>query len=191
MLLINDPREIPQEDGPLFISKDGTFDLISYLIKVRTQAEWNHSMLSRTKGKFVSQDLLLNEKSMDLYMRNGTRLDFFTLVDINTRAIDAMNTYVNKRLSGAWYTKGYDFLGIIGQLIGIPAIHTPGLDYCSVFTLEVLRQMAPFLSDTSARVIMSMTRQSQPQQLHDMKINHPEVFNHYGMYESDAGVVLS
>ena len=188
MIQITDPRTLPQDF--YFISKDGTYDFVSYLIKLRTQAEWNHSMLMRNPGKVVSQDMQLTESPIDSYMKNGTRLDFFTLVDNNKRASDAMNAYIDKRLAGNWLSKSYDIIGIFGQLIGVPAIHTPGLDYCSVFTLSVLKAAAPFLSEKAGNIIMAQSVESQPQQLEYMYLNNPDVFNHYGIYESDAGVIV-
>src|SRR5665213_2498077 len=100
MIQITDPRTLPQD--LYFISKDGTFDFFSWLIKLRTQAEWNHSMVMRSPGKVVSQGLQLSESPIDLYMKNGTRLDFFTLIDPSPQAIVAMNAYIDKRLSGSW-----------------------------------------------------------------------------------------
>ena len=189
MIQITDPRELP--DNFYFVSKDGTFDFMSYLIKLRTQAEWNHSMIMRKPGMVVSQGLQLAEQAIDLYMKNGTRMDFFTLVNPNSQAIALMNSYIDKRLAGNWLSKSYDYLGIFGQMIGIPAIHTPGLDYCSEFTLSVLKAGAPFFSTVTSNVVMAQLPESQPQQLEYMYLNNPLVFNHYGTYESDAGVIVS
>lgn len=185
---ISDPRTLPPNF--YFISKDGTFDFVSYLIKLRTQAEWNHSMLMRKPGMVVSQGWQLAETPINAYMKNGTRLDFFTLVDPNPQVINLMNAYIDKRLSGNWVSKSYDILGIFGQILGVPAIHTPGLDYCSVFTLATLRAGAPGMTKENADVIFRQSIESQPQQLEYMYINNPLTFNHYGTYESDDGVIL-
>lgn len=188
MIQISDPRTLPPDF--YFISKDGTFDFMSWLIKLRTQAVWNHSMVSRKPGFVVSQDLQLEEIPIDRYMKNGTRLDFFTLVNPDPNVISLMNAYIDKRLSGNWLSKSYDIIGIFGQLIGVPAIHTPGLDYCSVFALSVLREGAPSMKLSDAKVILSQTVESQPQQLEYLYLNNPQIFNHYGMYESDNGITL-
>jgi hypothetical protein len=185
---ITDPRTLPPNF--YFISKDGTFDFVSYLIKLRTQAEWNHSMLMRKPGFVVSQGMQLVEQPIDLYMKNGTRLDFFTLTNPIAQVLVAMNAYVDKRLAGNWLSKSYDILGIFGQLIGVPAIHTPGLDYCSEFTLSVLKSGTPFMSTPDSTIIMGQSVESQPQQLEYLYLNNPSIFTHYGTYESDNGVIV-
>ena len=188
MIQITDPRELP--NNFYFVSKDGTFDFVSYLIKLRTQAEWNHSFIMRKQGMVVSQGMQLAETPVDAYMKNGIRLDFFTLVDPNPQIIELMNAYIDKRLSGNWLSKSYDIIGIFGQLLGVPAIHTPGLDYCSVFALSCAKAGVPAMKEPAVSVINNQSVESQPQQLEYMYLNNPLVFNHYGMYESDAGVIV-
>src|SRR5665213_2551493 len=163
---IADPRLILQSECPKFISKSGV-DLVSEIIQWKTGL-WNHSMLMRTPGQVVWQGLQIVEKPISLYMKKYVRMDFFSLVETNPSAVSAMNNYINRRMAGAWYTQTYDFLGIFGQAIGVPAIHTPGLDYCSAFELAVLRAAAPFLSVANASVIMNQKLESDPQDLHDM-----------------------
>jgi len=186
MLNITDPRNLP----PNFylISKSGV-DFLSELIQWKTGL-WNHSMLMRKPDFVVWQGIQIQEKSIELYMKKYVRMDFFTLKEVNVSAIAAMNSYINKRMSGHWWTQTYDFLGIVGQAIGIPAIHTPGLDYCSVFELAVLKAGAPFLPTKSAFVINTQTPESNPQNLHDMYVNNPDVFEYEGCYESDEGVIV-
>lgn len=188
MLQISDPRNLPPNF--YFISKDGTFDFMSYLIKLRTQAVWNHSMIMRKPGFVVSQGTQLAETRIDEYMKNGTRMDFFTLANPDPKVIDLMNAYVDKRLAGNFITKSYDYLGIFGQMIGLPFIHTPGLDYCSVLTLAILRAGAPAMNAVDNKVIMSQSVESQPQQLEYMYLNNPTTFTHYGYYESDQGIIV-
>lgn len=187
---IEDPRLIPQSYCPTFISKSSTTDFESFLIQWDTAGCWNHSMLMRTQEKVVWQGLQIVEKPIDLYMNKGTRLDFFTLKDINPSAISAMNNYINKRMAGHWWTQTYDFVGIVGQAIHVPAIHTPGIDYCSVFELAVLRSMCPFLSKQSSDVIMAQKLESNPQDLHDMYVKNINVFIPYASYEADEGIVV-
>ena len=189
MIQISDPRTLPPTF--YFISKDGTFDFVSYLIKLRTQSEWNHSMVMRNPGYVVSQGIQLAENKIDDYMKNGTRMDFFTLTNPNQNIINLMNAYIDKRLSGNWFSKSYDFLGIFGQLIGVPAIHTPGLNYCSEFTLSVLKAGSFAMNQSDNKIINNQPAESQPQQLEYLYLNNPSIFTHYGTYESDSGVIVS
>lgn len=187
---IKDPRTLPE--GFYLVSKNSSTDLISFLITFRTQGEWNHSMISRTPGKFVSQGLQITESDMGTYMKNGSRLDFFTLKDINPQALKVMNDYINSRMKGPWWTQAYDFLGIVGAAIGQQWIHTPGLEYCSEFVLLVLRQaaLANALSDKACTAILTMGQEANPEDLHLFYTSYPEIFTYVGQYDSDMGVIV-
>lgn len=183
---ILDPRGLPEDF--YFISKSGV-DLVSGLIQWKTGL-WNHSMVMRSPGKVVWQGLQIKEKPMDLYMTKNVRMDFFTLKGDTRNVITAMNNYIDKKMKGPWYGQTYDFLGIFGQAIGLPWIHTPGLAYCSVFELSVLRAGAPFLSTAAADIIMKVPVESNPQNIHDLYSKNPDIFEYVGMYESDIGIIV-
>jgi hypothetical protein len=186
MTNIIDPRKLP----PNFylISKSGV-DVVSALIQWWTGL-WNHSMLMRNPGKVVWQGIQIVEKPIDFYMKKDTRMDFFTIKNLPPNALIAMNKYINHRMSGPWYSQTYDFIGILGQILKQPWIHTPGLDYCSVFELAVLRSGAPFMPSEMANPIMAMAQESNPQQMHDFYVAHSDIFNYEGAYESDEGVIV-
>lgn len=186
MLLITDPREL--KAGFYLISKSGT-DFVSEVIQWKTGL-WNHSMLMRDSGKVVSQGLQIKEESIESYMKKNIRMDFFTIRDFTPRALHAMNLYMNRRMAGPWYSQAYDFLGIFGQAINCPWIHMPGLDYCSEFELAVMRAGCPFFTAHAATVILNQRQTSNPQELHDMYVKNPDVFQYEGMYESDEGVIV-
>lgn len=185
MIQIKDPRELPE--GFYLVSKSSSIDLVSFLIQWRTGGQWNHSMGSRAKGKFFWQGLQIREQGMESYMKRGVSLDFFTLTDINFMALKAMNYYFDKRMAGAWNTQLYDGIGIIGQALGIPWLHTPGLDYCSVLELSVMRAGADYLP-ISGSIIKAQKTESNPQDLHDMYTKNPSAFNYYGRYDADYGI---
>lgn len=187
---MKDPRTIPQSKAIVFCSKCSTTDFESFMIMWKTKGMWNHSMLMRTMGKFLWQGIQITEQSMDVYMKPGVSLDFYTLIDCPPAAQAAMIAYINKKISGPWYTQTYDFIGIFGQAIGLPWIHTPGLAYCSVFELSVLRAGAPFMDADKSKIIMAQPVESDPQQMHDLYVNNPTIFNYEGRYDADEGVVV-
>jgi len=186
-VIINDPRTLPE--GFYLVSKSSTTDLVSFLIQWRTGGMWNHSMGSRTQGKFFWQGMQIREAGMESYMKKGISLDFFTLSDINPQALQAMNDYLNKRMAGKWWTQLYDWWGIVGQAIGDSSIHTPGLDYCSVLELAVLRSGALYLPK-SGPIILAQKAESNPQDLHDMYVANPSAMPFYGRYDADQGVIV-
>lgn len=188
---INDPRTISQTDMPLIVFSDVTNGWVSFLIKWRTAGDYDHAMLSRTQGKFVCQDFSgYHEISMESYLKKGNRLKFFTLVNINQKAIDAISLSINTRLALPWWNKGYDWLGILGQALGQEWIHTPGLEYCSEDVVRQLKTIVSFLPIQDQEVINRIGNQWNPQQLQAYCQLCPETFKEYGKYESDDGIII-
>lgn len=190
MLTISDPRTIPDGDLPLFVFANNSTDLISFLITWKTKGTWNHAMLAVNKGKFVSQATTYSEFPMDAYLKKGCRLEFYALVNMTPQASFIAQQYVTTRLSKPWWTKMYDWLGIFGQAIGLPKIHTPGLEYCSVDVTNCLQTIAQYLPDYDKKVINNIPDEINPQDLHDVMVINPSVFKLYGQYEADEGVIV-
>lgn len=186
---ITDPRSIPQSDLPLFVFSDNTTDLISFLITWRTRGAWNHAMLALNEGKFVWQGWTYQEGKMETYMKKGSRLEFFTLVNMSPEVRILLTSYVVNKIKLPWYKKLYDWIGIFGQAIGLPKIHTPGLEYCSVDVTLALKTVAPALSPAEQYIINAIPDQINPQDLHDYFMKYPAIFRQYGEYEADEGVI--
>lgn len=196
---INDPRAIQQNDLPLFVFANSSTDLISFLITLRTQGNWNHAMLCVDAGKLAWQAMSVvnayREAPMDPYLKKGSRLEFFSLTCLNKSAVmQYAQTYVSNRLKQPWYKKAYDFIGVFGQLIGFPKIHTPGLEYCSVDVTNCLKYLvsvaSAYLSEEAVNVISAIPNEINPQDLHNLMVANPTIFTLYGQYESDQGVVV-
>lgn len=189
-MVIADPRQIPQNDLPLFVFSDNTTDFISFLITWRTNGTFNHAMFTRLQGKFVWQGWSYQEGMMDTYMKKGCRLKFFKLVNQTPDTVTDLSAYVTARMKRPWWTKAYDFLGILGQAIGMPGIHTPGLEYCSVDVTAALKSIAPSLPAKDLLVIGAIPSEINPQELHDYMVSNPSVFRIYGEYEFDEGIIV-
>lgn len=187
---ISDPRQIPQSDLPLFVFSDSATDLVSFLITWRTKGIWNHAMSLTTAGKLDVQSWTYSQVKMETYMKKGSRLDFYCLVNATPQTIIWAQAYVYKRLKSHWWVRIYDWVGIFGQAIGIPAIHTPGLEYCSVDVTNLLKNIVCTLPPHDQDVIYAIPDEINPQSLHDYMVAHPEVFKEYAFYESDEGVVV-
>lgn len=189
--MINDPRTIPQTDMPLIVFSDVTHDWIGFLIKWRTAGDFDHAMWATVKGQFVVQDFSgYHEKPMDVYLKNGNRLKFMSLVNITPVAINILDASIDARLKQPWYRKAYDYLGIVGQALGMPWLHMPGLDYCSEDVILHLKHMAPGLPIADQTVIANIGNQWNPEQLEDYMQVHPETFKEYGKWEADDGIIV-
>lgn len=187
---ISDPRLIPVQDLPLFVFSDNATDLIAFLITWRTKGIWNHSMLAHRPGLFAVQGLTYKENPMSNYLKKGCRMDFYELVNMDSFINTKIYEYISNRLRMPWYKKIYDWVGIFGQAIGLPKIHTPGLEYCSVDVTNCLKSVAQFLPELDKSVILAIPNEVNPQELHDIMVSNPKVFKEYGYYESDEGIVI-
>lgn len=184
---ILDPRTIPQSDFPFIVSKGGGIDLMSRLIRWRTNSWCEHSMLAINPGKFVWEDTAnwYGEGPMEHYMVPNVCLKFYQLVDMNPASFDLLRKYVATRISSPWYDKIYDWVGILGEAIGFPKIHTPGLEYCSVDAIHALGAMVPSLPSIDNQVIRSIPSEENPGYLDLLMLNYPKVFRAYGTYQYD------
>jgi len=190
MNTINDPREIPQSDLPLLVLANTTSDFIADAIDIRTGGSWDHAMVCINAGKFCSQGMTYSEVSMENYMKKGSQLKFIKIVDGGPAFNIAFRNAVQDRLKLPWYRKMYDFIGIFGQAIGCPWIHTPGLDYCSVADITLLKQAANWLPMVNDRVIKAIPDESNPQNIDNIAKANPTIFSTYGVYLSDEGVTI-
>lgn len=196
MINIDDPRVLPQSQDP-FIVMCNQNDLISRAIDFRIDIKgitpYDHAMLSINEGKFACQSMGIfdayKEIPMSDYMTRGTQLCFVQLVNNNTQFTSAFNKSVQKRLTARWWVTMYDYLGIFGQAIGQPWIHTPGLRYCSVDVIRHLVNACPYLPKADQLVINNIPRESNPEALWQIILNNPQTFLVYGIYDSKDGVV--
>lgn len=186
--IINDPRTIPQSDLPLLVLCNTTDDLVASAIDIRTKGTYDHAMVCINSGKFCTQGFTYSEVPMDGYMKEGVQLKFIKLVNANPSFNLLWRNAVLARLSLPWYKKMYDFLGIFGQAIGQPWIHTPGLDYCSVADIQELKVASVNLPNKDNAIIKSIPNESNPQNIDNIADANPDVMTTYGIYLSDEGV---
>lgn len=182
MTPIKDPRLILQSEEPTIVLCNQANSFVGWLIDTRTQIpglfSLDHAMLSKDQGRFVRQDFTgYHDIPMEDYMIYGSRLYFVTLVNSNPEFIEAFNASVEARLAAKWYEKGYDFLGIFGQIIGQNWIHTPGLRYCSVDVIRHLVNACPKLPKADQLIINNIPPQSNPEFLGEVIVTNPAVFN--------------
>lgn len=191
---IRDPRIIPQSEEPLIVLANQTNSWIGQAIDWRTDikgiAPMDHAMLSINEGKFVTQGLTYAEVPMSNYLITGSQLTFVQLVNSSPDFIKAFSKSVQKRLMSPPWHKWYDFLGIVGQAIGAPWIHTPGLEYCSVDVIRHLVNACPYLPKEDQMVINAIPRETNPEVFYDIILKNPKTFFIYGNYDSDHGVVV-
>jgi hypothetical protein len=197
MIEINDPRLLIQSQEP-FIILCNQNDFISTAIDWRTDLPgvhpWDHAMLSINAGKFVTQTMGIfnayREIPMEEYMVRGTTLGFVQMVNNTPAFTSAFSKSVQKRLTAPWWVTQYDYLGVfVGQALGQPWIHTPGLEYCSVDVIRHLVNACPYLPKADQIVINAIPRETNPEGLWQIILNNPGTFSVYGYYDSALGII--
>lgn len=198
MINIIDPRLLPQSLIPWIVLYNNIKDPIAQGIDLRTDIEGidpeDHAMLSINEGEFVWESMALwnayKRGSMDTFMTQGSQLKFVQLVNNNPQFTQAFTKSVQQRLARPAIENSYDFLGIVGQAIGQPWIHTPGLEYCSVDVIRHLVNACPYLPKEDQMIINGIPRETNPEQLWQIILNNPQTFYFYGQWDSKTGIVV-
>jgi hypothetical protein len=186
MEIIRDPREILSNNMPLIVFSDHTSGLIEWVIKMRTKGLYNHVMLAMSKGKFVSQGNTYSEIGMERYMGRRNRLLFIEVLGLTNTQKKQMYTSVYSRIKLPWWKKGYDWLGIVGQAIGIKSLQIKGLNYCSQDIY--LHLMAIRLNENQPHLKAAFAKlnpNGSPQDHHNVFLKHPEAFGVFGIWQGD------
>lgn len=184
MQIIDNPKILP--DWPMICFSDHTSGLIEYAIKIRTRGIYNHVMWTIRPGYFVSQGNTYSEAKMERYMKKGNRLYFFKVVGLTEEQRALIKRSIERKLALPWYKKMYDWVGILGQAIGIKKLNIEGLNYCSEDVVFHLR--AALLYETPEQkelceVIKNVPRHEHPQGLFDYFYHYPQHFERFAYYE--------
>ncbi|HHE04785.1 MAG TPA: hypothetical protein ENL19_01825 [candidate division WOR-3 bacterium] len=138
------PYNIPKERMPLIVFSDHTSGFIQWLIKFRTNASYNHCMFLLYPGEFVSQGNVFSSIPLSRYVKKNSRLKFWAIKDLKNYERYKIYNMINKELKGSWWSRKYDYLGILGQILGIVKINMPGNMYCSERVSKYLRELEGF-----------------------------------------------
>lgn len=180
---IADPRLILCDDKIWIVLSNQINSWIGKAIDFRTNISGpgmfpvDHMMETIDQGKFYCQGFTFKEIMMDEYLIPGGQLWFVELVNSNPAFVEAFRNSVRKRAALPAIFRMYDFLGIFGQAIGQPWIHTPFLDYCSVDVLSHLKDAAPALPAPDQALIKSIPNESNPELITYNIVRNPTVFN--------------
>lgn len=139
-------ENIKAEQCPVFVFSDDPIGFVSWAIKWVTKGLRNHTMVMIRPGYFASQGARYKEMPVNLY--DGCTLKFWTVPNITLEQMLVIKDMVRTRLRQPWWKKGYDWLGIVGQLTRIKWIHFPFRNFCSEGDAKLLRVI---FSDTPVR----------------------------------------
>ena len=169
------PYKIPKEKMPLIVLSDHTSGFVQWAIKFRTQAAYNHIMLQLFPGEFVSQGNTFSAVPLERYVKKNSRLKYWIIKDIKECEINRIGQMVHADLRGSWWSKKYDYTGIIGQLLGLKKFNFPGKMYCSERVARYLYQLEGF---------ENVPRHGSPKDLNEYFKGHPRM-EVYGRWAAD------
>jgi len=130
MLTNNEILNIPEEDLPLLVLSFNYRNVISTLINIRKKAHYNHFMLYHRPGFFASQGVCFKEEPVENYLGHH-RLKFWHNPDWSNVDKKRMQNQIKKWLVMETVRSRYDWIAIIGQLIGINSLQNPYTRICS------------------------------------------------------------
>jgi len=141
LLSHDDLLDIPQTELPLLVLTDNLRSWWSWRIKRHTGGYYNHVMWMHRPGLVVSQDRRLRARPITDYLRGNHRIKLWTgCWTPATRCVMQQRIAFQLALT----ERRYDWVGIIGQRLGLPWLNCPGRFYCSEHAATILRLAEPF-----------------------------------------------
>lgn len=124
------PLDISEKDLPLIVLTDDRRGFLSWIIKRRTGRNYAHIMEMSRIGYFASQNFGgFKEVPVIRYMKSQIILKFWKprLTDEQKKLWIDM---VKADLKAPWINRRYDWLGVIGQALGIRWLQIEAMKYC-------------------------------------------------------------
>jgi len=141
MLTGDEILNIPEEDLPLLVLSFNYRNVISTLINMRKSSHYNHFMLFHRPGFFASQGVSFKEEPVENYLGHH-RLKFWYNPDWTDDDKKQMQNQIKKWLVMGTVRSRYDWMAIIGQLIGVKSLQNPYTRICSDYA-DVLETVDP------------------------------------------------
>ena len=141
------PKELTETNLPVIIFEEDRQGLFGWLIRWHDKDNYNHIEIMVNLGKVASQNPKgYKEVPLEKYMLKRVFMKFWQFDPIDRKEIDIIKEQVGKDLAKPWWARRYDFLGIIGQAIGLRWIQSPWGKFCSESVAANLR-LIPRLRD--------------------------------------------
>ena len=177
------PYDVISDDMPLIVLSDKTNGLIEFLIKMRTEARYNHIMILHRSGYFATQNNVFKEVPVRTYMKPTNRLKFVKVKDLTPEAKRAIMGSIHDKLKLPWWKRRYDWVGIVGQIIGIKKLNLKNVNYCSEDVAHHLKAALPHISPNNRQVIEKVPDHGNPADLNHFFKQHIQIFETVGYWE--------
>lgn len=165
------PYKITEQKLPLIVFSDLSSGFIQWAIKWRTNSSYNHVMFQLYPGEFASQGNVFSSIPLWRYVKKNSRLKFWKIKDLKNWERNKLYTMINKDLRLPWWKRLYDYVGILGQALGIKKINNPWKMYCSERVAKYLRE-----------ILDDIPLHPSPEDLNELFKKHPrlEVYGRWG-----------
>ena len=130
ILTENEILNIPEKDLPLLILSFNYRNMISTMINMRKKSHYNHFMIAHRPGFFASQGVSFKEEPVENYLGHH-RLKFWYNPDWTEKDKIRMQNQIKKWLVMGTVKTRYDWVAVIGQLIGVKGLQNPYTRICS------------------------------------------------------------
>lgn len=125
--------DIPDAALPAVVVTDNLTSWVSARIKVHSRGLYSHAMMMVERGRVVSQDRRLAERPLADYLTGKHRVKVWSFKPDGGTVRDIIDR--DLRANGR-----YDWLGIVGHLIGRPKMQFSGRRYCSEHVAAVIAE---------------------------------------------------
>lgn len=112
---------------------------------IRTSSCYTHACWLSGKNTVSTQNWKMKQVSFSEYLDGKTRIKLIS----GKNWTNAQKESIKWKIQDDVNAKGrYDYLGILGQLIGIPSLNANGRHYCSEEVTDILKGTDRFFKDT-------------------------------------------
>jgi len=128
-------------DLPKIVFESDSAGLFGFAVQEITDGDWNHAMLMHKSGLVASMDFSgFHEDKISAYMKDNIALKFYSFVNMTSDQKNNMMAIINEKLKTQRSWWAYDWTGIVGQALHIPALRNPYQKFCSEQAADIVRQ---------------------------------------------------
>jgi len=121
---------LPEDVFPLAVLSFNYRSFISTGINIRKNSHYNHFMWAHKPGLVASQGIFFREEKITAYLDHH-RLKFWHNPHWTTSDKGILKEAIQRDLDKPKYKTRYDFIAILGQLLGKTGIQVPWTRICS------------------------------------------------------------
>lgn len=116
---------------PMMVLSDNLYSWLALKIRQHQKGYYNHFMWMHRTGFFASQDFFFKEIPATKYLKGKHRLKFWMNLKWTQADRELIKMAIQKDLEKPKLKTRYDWIQIIGILLGLRKLNIPGIRICS------------------------------------------------------------